>query len=99
MLLMQYIALQLINNISVCKFISYSQSLILSQCLGPVFCDDRVLVLVLHKDGAELVQDLQQLVPGAVLKVHHLLNVMLAPPVFAEPEQKTGLCTVQVIMI
>ena len=48
-------------------------------------------MLVLHEDGAELVQDLQQLVPGAVLKVHHLLNVMLAPPVLAEPDQKTGL--------
>ena len=68
MLLMQYIALQLVNNISVCKFISYShQSLVLSQCLGPVFCDDGVLMLVLHEDGAELVQHLQQLVAGAVL--------------------------------
>ena len=50
--------LQLVNNIYVCKFISYSQSLVLSQCLGPVFCDDRVLVLVLHEYGAELVQHL-----------------------------------------
>ena len=45
---------------------------------------------MLHEDGAELVQDLQQLVPGTVLKVHHLLDVMLAPPVLAEPDQKTG---------
>ena len=44
-------------------------------------------MLVLDEDGAELVQALEQLVPRAVLVVHHLLDVMLPRPVLAEPDE------------
>ena len=42
---------------------------------------------MLDQDGAELVHGLEELVPGAVLVVHHLLDVVVPLPVFAEPDE------------
>ena len=42
---------------------------------------------MLDQDGAELVHGLEELVPGAVLVVHHLLDVVVPLPVLAEPHE------------
>ena len=42
---------------------------------------------MLDQDGAELVHGLEELVPGAVLVVHHLLDVVVPLPVLAEPDE------------
>ena len=44
-------------------------------------------MFMLDQDGAELVHGLEELVPGAVLVVHHLLDVVVPLPVFAEPHE------------
>ena len=44
-------------------------------------------MLMLDQDGAELVHGLEELVPGAVLVVHHLLDVVVPLPVLAEPHE------------
>jgi len=42
---------------------------------------------MLDQNGAELVHGLEELVPGAVLVVHHLLDVVVPLPVLAEPDE------------
>ena len=44
-------------------------------------------MLVLHNQTGELLYAVEQLVPGAVLVVHDLLQVVLTPPVLAEPHE------------
>ena len=67
--------------------ISYHINNPISQYFRPIFGDHRILMFMFDENVAELVNTLEQLIPGTVLMVHHILNVMVTSHVFTKSDK------------